>query len=42
MFVIYRADFLLEWGMFQTNAVQNIEIHFILNNLFSNIVPSVI
>ena len=40
IFLSYLAQFFLEWEMFQTNVVEKIETHFMINNLFfSKIVP---
>jgi len=39
-FLIKSQPF-LEWEMFQTNAVEKIKTHFMLNNFFTKIVPCV-
>jgi hypothetical protein len=38
-FLLYLAQFFLEWGMFKIKGVEKIKAHFMLNNTFSKIVP---
>jgi hypothetical protein len=37
----YLAQFFLEWRIFQTQTVEKLETHFILNNVLPKIVPFV-
>ena len=37
-FLSYLDHFFLEWEVFQTNAVENINTHFVFSNYFSKMV----
>ena len=35
-FLLYLAQFFLEWEIYQTKVVEIIKTHFVFNNLFQN------